>query len=231
MTRRGKPARTAGLMAAGAAIALASVCLGGLHLVELSRAYRTVDIAYDETPATAGLWLRDRAAALDGDTDALADLVALRLTLQPIAPRYSLIRAFLSAAYWDRLDPDPAARAALREAVLRGAERALATAPGDGGLWLLASVLRTQAAGFDDEAASYLGASYVFAPKELPIALPRLAFSATLWPALPEDLRRATETNATVIATMEPRMGEEIARLFAGSGADLGALPEPAREE
>lgn len=202
-------------------VALASVGLGALGLVHLSAAYRPIDVAYKETPVGFGLWLEKEATRLKDEPDTLADVIALRLVTQPIATRYRLIRALLGKEYWRQLAPGPRDRMVLRLAVLRGTERALENAPSGSGLWLLASILRTSTDGFNERAASYLRASYVFSGRELSFALPRLTFSAIVWSVLPEDLRQQARINAVLVETMAPDLGEKIRDVFATANVNL----------
>jgi hypothetical protein len=114
--------------------------------------------------------------------------------------------------YWSAIAQSEAERQALLGIVEDGLVEALATAPSAGGLWLAASKIRSQTAGFDRQAEDYLKASYLTAPREGDIARLRLVYVGAVGPllrsALEEDRQRDRETVRDLYPAFETKYQE-----------------------
>jgi hypothetical protein len=161
-------------------IGLAASALGLKALAGISGAYEPGDILYDEGPDLFQAWLKRHHAA--GDLNAAA--IAGRILIMPISSRRATVNAMMRPGYWSAIVKSETERRALLGTVEDGLVEALATAPAAGGLWLVASKVRSLTSGFDRQAEAYLKASYLTAPREGDIARLRLVYVAAVGPLM-----------------------------------------------
>lgn len=196
-----------------------AISLGAASLGQLSAAYSTPDLTYDETPVRFGSWLLEIAAESDASTERPGTKIAQRLVRQPIIARRNVVLALLSDNFWGRLASEPRQRNRLQRAVLAGVEKALKSAPADSSLWLLAARLHFQTAGFDARVASYLNASFLYGLREHELIGPRLRLSATLFPLLPEKTRQKARLNLAIVDQANPALAQRIRARLQAAGA------------
>jgi hypothetical protein len=200
---------------------LASVALGAASLASLTSSYQKADIALTETPATFQAWTIEASDRGNNLADGLPERVGSRLLLMPLEKRRDLVVALVQRGFWQPLTPERQTPRALQEGVLAGVLDALHQAPMAGDLYLAAAWLEIRLNGFGSKARALLVASHLFAPRELPVAVERLALAPTIWPLLDAEDQARLKADLETLRNVAPERAGKIEAELAASGVTI----------
>ena len=216
-------------LAIAAVVGALALFAGLMMMTNLSSAYRTAELFYQQPVASFAAWLSALPKPVDGaaksgpaDTDPTdigpddgqARAIADRLLLLPVSPRRAILSAMTDDAFWSGLTRSESDRRRFIALSSRGLNEALSRAPLSGAMWLAAAKLRTLQDGFDATAEIYLRRSYVLAPKEAGVAADRLAFTGSIRPLLRGDFAADFARDSRIVCQTAGLRHQALSRFF-----------------
>ncbi len=202
-------------------LALASIALGASKLALLHSGFSSRDVLYPVGPRSTQAWLITLKTDNDNDVAEGAQRLASRLVLMTLPQRRRTLQAMRRPAFWVELSPDFVRQTRFRQMALAAVLHALESVPAGGDLWLAAARLRAAALGHDDQVNQYLEMSYLYAPRELDLAIGRVDMAVPVWATLAPALKAKAREDLDILKRANPARAEKIAKALKAAGADV----------